>query len=280
MSKPISENDPIRKSTVTSYSSQGSKEYEDPLNKNFLYGDITVRFLEQISFQPDDTDILDLGCGTGFVFDELQSQFREQNMQGTGIEPAEGMLKIAIEKYENDKIFSFDMGSFEEIPLNDKSQDKIISTLALHWVKSLEIAATEMRRVLRDTGSLDILMIAKNDGAIFKKAIVNALRNHLTFAQIIDTAALVQRVTPEQVKTAFSPFDDCFKIEVQKFDDVVYGTFDEHMKWWKARSSPVIAEVKDKNHFMIDLREELEKIGTDRGIPFDTSYYWITAKAK
>ena len=52
------------------------------------------------------------------------------------------------------------------------------------------------------------------------------------------------------------------------------------MKWWKARSSPVIAEVEDKDRFMVDLREELEKIGTDKGIPFDTAYYWITAKAR
>ena len=280
MTSPGTEKDPTRESTVTSYSSRGSKEYEDPLNKNFLYGDITVRFLGQISFQPDDMDILDIGCGTGFVFDELLDPFRERNMRGTGIEPAEGMLKIAIEKYEKEEMFSFDPGSFEKIPLGDRSQDKIISTLALHWVKSLEVAAAEMRRVLRDTGSLDILMIAKDDGANFKKAIVNALRNHLTFAQIMDTAALVQRVTPEEVKTAFSPFDDCFNIEVKKFNDVVYGTFDEHMKWWKARSSPVIAEVEDKDRFMIDLREELEKIDTARGIPFDTAYYWITAKAR
>ena len=133
------------------------------MNKNFLYGDITVRFLEKISFQPEDRDILDIGCGTGFVFDEFYDKFRETDMRGTGIEPAEGMLKIAIEKYQNEEMFSFDAGSFEKIPLDDKSQDKIISTLALHWVKSLEVAAAEMRRVLRDTGSLDILMIAKDD---------------------------------------------------------------------------------------------------------------------
>jgi len=280
MTKPNAEKATIRKSTVSSYSARGSKEYEDPLNKNFLYGDITVRFLEQISFQPDDRVVLDIGCGTGFGFDELYGQFKERGMRGIGIEPAGGMLEIALEKYQDEKMFSFDSGSFEKIPLQDKSVDKVISTLALHWVKSLEVAAAEMRRVLKDTGSLDILMIAKDDGAHFKKAIVNALRNHLTFSQIMDTATLVQRVTPEEVKTAFSPFDDCSNIGVQKFNDIVYGTFDEHMKWWKARSSPVIAEVEDKDRFMVDLRKEMEKIGTDKGIPFDTAYYWITAKAK
>jgi len=249
------------------------------MNKNFLYGDITVRFINQFDFKPTDKIILDIGCGTGFVFDELYDVFAKRGMHGIGVEPAEGMRRIAVEKYGNDPMFTIAEGSFESIPLADRSVDKIVSTLALHWVKSLVIAAAEMRRVLKDTGSLEILMIAKDDGANFKKAIIAALRKHLTFSQIMDTATLVQRVTPDEVKTSFSAFDDWFTVEVVKFTDVVYGTFDEHMKWWTARSTPVIAEVKDKNRFMVDLREELEKIGTEKGIPFDTAYYWITAEA-
>ena len=280
MSKPRDNAASVRKSTVRSYSTRGSKAYEDPMNKNFLYGDITVRFIHQINFLDTDKIILDIGCGTGFVFDELHDMFRERGMRGIGIEPADGMRRIAIEKYGDNPMFTIDKGSFERIPLPDRSVDKIISTLALHWVKSLPVAATEMRRVLKDTGSLNILMIAKDDGANFKKAIVAALRKHLTFAQIMDTANLVQRVTPAEVKTAFAPFDDRFTIEVTKFTAVVYGTFAEHMKWWTARSTPVIAEVKDKDRFMVDLQAELEKIGTDKCIPFDTAYYWIAATAK
>jgi len=280
MSKPGTDDASIRRSTVQSYSTRGSKAYEDPMNKNFLYGDITVRFIDRIAFGPADKVILDIGCGTGFVFDELYDVFLEHGMRGIGIEPAEGMRRIAVEKYGDDPMFDIVEGSFERIPLADRSVDKIISTLALHWVRSLEVAAVEMRRVLRDTGSLDILMIAKDDGANFKKAIVAALRKHLTFAQLMDTATLVQRVRPAEVKAAFAAFDDHFTVDVAKFTDIVYGTFDEHMKWWTARSTPVIAEVRDKDRFMIDLRTELEKIGTEKGIPFDTAYYWITAKAK
>ena len=200
-------------------------------------------------------------------------------MQGIGIEPADGMRDIAAEKYGDNPAYTIDAGSFESLPVGDRTVDKIVSTLALHWVKSLDVAAAEMRRVLKDTGSLDILMIAKDDGQHFKRAIVNALRNHLTFAQIMDTAALVQRATPEDIKAAFSPFDDCFKVDVVKHTDTVFGSFDEHMKWWKARSTPVIAEVEDKDRFMIDLQAELEMIATDQGIPFDSACYWITAKA-
>lgn len=274
------EKSPTRQSTVRSYSERGAKAYEDPMNKNFLYGEITRRFLKQVEFQPDDKVILDVGCGTGFVFDELSREFQSRGMQGIGIEPAAGMLEIARRKYADDSPFTVFEGSFERIPLENRSVDKIISTLALHWVKSLEVAAKEMRRVLKNTGSLDILMIAKADGAQFKKAIVAAQRKHLTFAQIMTTATLVQRVTPKECHAAFHPFHDDFHVQVEMFTDVVYGSFDDHMKWWKARSSPVIAEIEDKDRFMDDLREELEKIGSEKGIPFDTAYLWITGRSK
>lgn len=267
-----------RASTVESYSAKGSTVYDDPMNQNFLYGKITMEFLDHLEFSPKEKVVLDLGCGTGFIFEYFCSKFKTLDLQGIGVEPAKGMLDIAIEKHKKENFFSYREGSFENIPLKDDSVDKIVSTLALHWVKSLSVAAQEMRRVLRDDGNLNILMIAKDDGEQFKKAIVNALRKHLTFSQIMDTAVLVQRASPKQVKKAFAPYFEGFDIQVDKFTNVVYGSFEEHMKWWKARSSPVIAEVNNKDKFMKDLQVELEQIRTTDGIPFDAAYLWIKVR--
>ena len=265
----------VRASTVKSYSAKGSMVYDDPMNKNFLYGEITMKFLDHLEFSAKEKVVLDLGCGTGFIFEYLFSKFSSLDLQGIGIEPAIGMLEMAIKKHKNEKRFTYYEGSFETIPLENGSVDKIVSTLALHWVKSLSVAAQEMKRVLRDDGNLHILMIAKDDGEQFKKAIVSALRKHLTFSQIMDTAVLVQRASPQQVKKAFAPYFEGFDIQVEKFTDIVYGSFEDHMKWWKARSSPVIAEVNNKDKFIGDLQVELEKIQTIDGIPFDTAYLWI-----
>lgn len=272
--------DTVNQQTVKSYSQRGAHNYEDPMNKNFLYGDITVRFIEKIPIRERDQVVLDIGCGTGFIFDELAHVFHAKGLQGIGVEPAKGMLNYARDKYKGDDNFSFYEGSFENIPLPDKSVDHIVSTLALHWVNSLEIAANEMRRVLNDDGYLDILMIAKDDGAEFKKSIVAALKKHLTFKQIMGTATLVQRVREDQVHLAFSAFHEGFDIVVEEYRDVIYGTFEEHMKWWSARSTPVIAEVKDKEIFMEDLRCELDKTNTSQGIPFDTAYFHILVRSK
>ncbi len=270
----------VNEGTVTAYSQSGADEYEDEANRQFLYGAVTVDFLRNITLSSADGVVLDAGAGTGFGFDELRDQFEAHDLTGIGVEPAKGMRDIAAEKYAGDKRFEMVEGSFENFPVADRSVDLIISTLALHWVKSLEGAATEMNRVLRDGGRLHILMIEKDDGARFKKAIVEALKLHLTFKQIMNTATLVQRVNEAQLTARFAPLAERFDIRTRNVRKVVYGSFDEHMKWWLARSAPVIFEVADKAGFMEDLRRELEATRTEQGIPFDASFLWIEATAK
>ncbi|MBI4180091.1 class I SAM-dependent methyltransferase [bacterium] len=270
----------VNKDTVTTYSERGSRAYEDRKNREFLYGKITVDFLRGIDFSGGDRVVLDIGCGTGLGFEILAGEFERRGMQGTGIDPAQGMLDLAVDKFRGNGRFTWKVGSFERIPLADKSVDKIISTLALHWVTSLPLSAAEMERVLKDNGSLDILMIAKDDGYHFKKAIVKALRRHLTFAQVMKTAGLAIRVSPEELRDQFAVFHQKFDIDVKKVSDVVFGSFEDHMKWWKARSSQVICDVKDRESFMKDLREELEKTRTERGIPFDSNLLHIKVWGK
>lgn len=265
------------KVTVLSYSEMGANAYEDPMNLGFLYGQVTVDFLKNIRFSMRNETVLDIGCGTGFGFDVLRNRLDSLNLNCIGIEPAEGMLEIARKKYDGEGRYSFHPGSFEDIPLPDRSVDRIISTLALHWVKKLDIAAAEMRRVLKDKGRLDILMIAKDDGANFKKSIVEVQKKHLTFAQIMKTALLVQRVTKDECAEIFRKHFMGFDVNVTEHRKVVFGTFDEHMKWWKARSTPVIAEVKDKNGFFEDLREQMTLVSADGRIPFDSAFLFISA---
>ena len=71
-----------------------------------------------------------------------------------------------------------------------------------------------------------------------------------------------------------------YKFSVQNIKKTIYGTFDEHMKWWKARSEQIISEIQNKNDFMNDLKEKLEKINTKEGIPFDLSVLYINLKGK
>ena len=63
------------------------------------------------------------------------------------------MLELAKNKFKLDPGFSFYEGTFAKIPLEDKSVDKIISTLALHWVPSLDDSIKELKRILKKTNT-------------------------------------------------------------------------------------------------------------------------------
>lgn len=257
--------------TILSYSAKGAKVYEAQLNENLAYGNMTIDFLNKIEFSADEKNIVDVGCGTGFAFDVLDDKFEKLDLEGLGVEPAEGMVDIARSKFKNKKRYSFKIGCFENIPLEDQSVDKIISTLALHWSTSLELAAKEIRRVLKSDGSIDILMIAKDDGYNFKKPVVRAMEKHMTFPQIMRSAKLAQRVNKDELKEIFEKEFTDYKVEVQNVRQTIYATFEEHMMWWKARSSAIIHEIKDIESFMRDLELEMKYIENQKGIPFDLS---------
>ena len=266
--------------TVEAYSVNGAAGYEDPQNWNSVYGNVTQDFLENIKIAGGEGLVLDVGCGTGYGFDVLGQKIEAAGKIGLGIEPSTGMLEIAKKKYAGRDSFGFKGGSFEDLPLENQTVDNVISTLALHWVPSLEAAAANLHRVLKKKGSLDVLMVAKDDGQEFKKSIVAAQRKHLSFKQIMASAVLIQRVNAKQCKEAFSVFEPDFHLNIEEERKVVYGSFDEHMKWWEARSTQIISEIKDKAAFLKDFRGEMEKTKGPKGIPFDASFLKIHVRAK
>ena len=253
------------------------------MNKNFVYGELTIDFVNKIELKKTDKIIADIGCGTGFAFDIIYEKLKKNKIKCTGIEPAKGMLTLAKNKFKSDDNFSFYEGTFGKIPLKDKSVDKIISTLALHWVPSMIDSIKELKRILKTNGTIDILMIDKNDGESFKLPVIEAMKKHLTFKQIMKAASLAQRVSSKHIYDYFNmEFDliNKYTLTVQNVKKIIYGTFDEHMKWWKARSEQIIAEVKNKNDFMNDLKNKLETINTKKCIPFDLSALYINLKKK
>jgi len=273
----------LRETTVLNYSSRNASFYDDPMNKNFVYGSLTIDFVNKIELNKTDKIIADIGCGTGFAFDIIYDKLIKYKTKCIGIEPAKGMLSLAKNRFKLDSNFSFYEGTFGKIPLRDKSVDKVISTLSLHWVPSLDDSIKELKRILKTNGTIDILMIAKDDGEGFKKPIIEAMKKHLTFKQIMKAATLAQRVSSKHIYDYFNKEFDLINeyiFSAKNVKKVIYGTFEEHMKWWKARSEQIIAEVKNKNDFMNDLKNKLKTINTKKGIPFDLSVLYINLKRK
>jgi ubiquinone/menaquinone biosynthesis C-methylase UbiE len=258
---------------IENYSLKNSTVYENDINKNFLYGEATKKFIKSIKINNKDNIIADIGCGTGFVFELISKKYKNQNINFYGIDPAKGMLKIANNKIK-DKRITFKEGSFEKIPLKNNSVDKIISTLALHWATSIDNGLKELKRVLKRKGSIDILMVEKNDGKEFKKLVFRVMKKYLSNKQIFNAAKLINRITKKELTKKFTKYfnlrnDYNLSINIKK--KIIYGTCNEHLKWWKARSLQIISEIKNKKLFIKNLKEELNKFTNKKKIPFDLS---------
>ena len=258
---------------IDNYSEKNSVIYDNNTNKNFLYGEATKKFIKSIKINNKDDIIADIGCGTGFVFELISKKYKNQNINFYGIDPAKGMLKIANNKIK-DKRITFKEGSFEKIPLKNNSVDKIISTLALHWATSIDNGLKELKRVLKRKGSIDILMVEKNDGKEFKKLVFRVMKKYLSNKQIFNAAKLINRITKKELTKKFTKYfnlrnDYNLSINIKK--KIIYGTCNEHLKWWKARSLQIISEIENKKMFIKNLKKELNKFTNKKRIPFDLS---------
>ena len=261
-----------KKIIVDNYSIESASLYENNINKNFLYGQETKKFINNLTIKNKDKVIADIGCGTGYVFELINKKYKNNNIKFYGIDPAEGMLNIAKKKI-NDKKTLFKKGYFEKIPLKTNSVDKIISTFALHWVASIDKALKELKRITKNNCSIDILMVEKNDGKEFKKIVFKIMKKYLSKKQIFNAANLINRLTKNELKKKISyhfNLKNEYSLFLKKKEKIVYGSCNDHLKWWKARSLQFISEVKNKKIFIEDLKEELNKY-KDKKIPFDLS---------
>jgi ubiquinone/menaquinone biosynthesis C-methylase UbiE len=258
---------------IENYSAKNSVLYDNNINKNFLYGEATKIFIKNIKLNSKDFVVADIGCGTGYVFEILTKKYKEKKIKFYGIDPAKGMLKVSNKKIK-DKRTKFINGSFEKIYLKNNSVDRVISTLALHWVKSIDNALKELKRVLKSKGSVDILMIEKSDGKEFKKLVFRVMKKYLSNKQIFNAANLINRVTKKEITKKIIKYFDLkkdYNLSVKIKKKLIYGNCNDHIKWWQARSLQIISEIKNKKLFINTLKKELENFKTTKGIPFDLS---------
>jgi len=143
------------------------------------YTDATLRRpLEEVLKQIDIRDgstrfaLLDAGCGTASflrrLLDILCNRFANAyeedtlQLQLTGIEPSQEMLEQAHNKFDNKEentsttTIMFKQSPAEQLPLDNESQDMVVSTNAFHFFRDKERSLQEMKRVLKQNGTIII----------------------------------------------------------------------------------------------------------------------------
>ena len=98
--------------------------------------------------------ILDVGCGTG----EYIRRANELGFKASGLEPAEAMRTVAINKNPGAPIVS---GVATELPYPDESFDLVICIEVLRYLDQSDVqqALRELRRILRPGGTMFLTMV-------------------------------------------------------------------------------------------------------------------------
>ncbi|NEQ63069.1 MAG: class I SAM-dependent methyltransferase, partial [Moorea sp. SIO4A1] len=101
-------------------------------------------------------------CGTGWAVREAAKQLKSGKACGIDISPK--MIENALAQTRNglNQTIEFQVANSEEIPYQDQAFSSIICTFSIHHYQNPVRALSEMKRVLKDDGSIVILDSARD----------------------------------------------------------------------------------------------------------------------
>jgi len=108
------------------------------------------KIIEQlIIIDPDKLKVLDIGCGGGFLSEEIA----KIGFITTGIDPSDTLLNIAdIHSKENNLKISYQKATGEDLPFRDCSFDIVFCCDVMEHVHDLPVVISEISRVLKNRG--------------------------------------------------------------------------------------------------------------------------------
>jgi ubiquinone/menaquinone biosynthesis C-methylase UbiE len=101
--------------------------------------------------QPASLDWLDVGCGTGALSATVLGHCAPRSL--VGVDPSDGFVQHARISVADDRA-RFDVGTAEQLPLDDDQIDVVTSALAYNFVPDRAAALRELRRVARPNGTI------------------------------------------------------------------------------------------------------------------------------
>lgn len=147
---------------------------------SLIYQAIHKRLIETIEI-PENANVLDLGCGTGQLFNRLGKEYPE--ITGIGLDLSPKMLQIARQKNQHRPRFIYIEGNAESLPFAENQFDAVFNTISFLHYQHPEQVLSEVTRVLKPGGKFHLVdIVAKNP----------------TFKGITNSPANITFYTPEK----------------------------------------------------------------------------------
>lgn len=129
-----------------------AEAYDDLLHHN-LQG--AARLVDALP-DGDYADVLDVGCGTGFVTQRMVERFGP--LRVTGVDPSAGMLDVFREKLAALPVeATLVAGGVHDMDVPEGAFDAVVSGMAFHWFPDKPGAIAAMARRLRPGGVLGLV---------------------------------------------------------------------------------------------------------------------------
>lgn len=270
--------DQSRADAIADAYSEHAAEYDTEANQQSCWGRLARVELDALSIGADRECVVDVGCGTGGALVDLAARLGPATRL-IGIEPAPGMRAIACQRTAALPRVSVLDGRFEALPLADASVDHLYSIHAFHWVREVDRAIAELRRVLAPNADLDLFFVGPGTGKAFIAATSPIVRRHLGLARWLESARLRAHVTLEKARELFGNGLPGHPIHVRELVETHVDTLDGHLAWW-VRLEGHFADLDPaaRNDFFGEIRQALAGLQTDAGIPYTTHMLHVSTR--
>ncbi len=132
-----------------------------------LHRRIADELLMRINPQQSFKHVLDIGCGTGYLANQLSNAYPRS--QVVAIDFAEGMLTEAVAQQH---AVNYIQADATQLPFKTASFDLVVSNLAYQWIEPLDQQFIHLKNILTDQGQMAI--------ALFGEATCDELMQSLT----------------------------------------------------------------------------------------------------
>lgn len=242
-----------------------------------------LQFLPALSLKSTEK-VLDVGCGTGNITAEIAKQVLNGSV--VGIDISQSMLEAAQNNYSGIVNLSFEQADARSLRFNNEF-DRIVSFLALHWIKDQKAVLSSCFNSLKPGGLLNIFMVPLVEDHPLARSFDTTVSSKKWQAFLPEIRANDQYhgLTEESLRhlleqTGFAVSDVHSVVFENRFDSV--DGIKKHLKTWIV-GFPAVSSLQEetREEFINDLADQyIQIVGQNRDGSYPYNRYFLIASAQ